>query len=146
MSKMYGLKKSVNGNEGTAVVEATFIIPVVVFIVVAVIFLFLDVINDAVIQGNVYYELYTISNADDLNTFKGELEQKIENEIIGVGNKPNICPGLSSGNLFCEINAKEGLGGKIYRYQGKKINFKREYDKCTDRLRRWQLYGDILWE
>ena len=61
MSKMYGLKKSVNGNEGTAVVEATFIIPVVVFIVVAVIFLFLDVINDAVIQGNVYYELYTIS-------------------------------------------------------------------------------------
>ena len=47
-------------NKGSTIVEVTFIMPILIFIIVAVIFLFLDVINDAVVQGDGYLGIYEI--------------------------------------------------------------------------------------
>ena len=133
-------------NSGSTIIEVSIIMPILIFIIVSVIFLFLYAINDAVIQGESYCGIYELSVGENEETIKENINSSMENKIVGIGNIPKLSLNLISGEIsaaICAINVK---GGRIYSYQGKAVSYKREYDKCTQRLRRWQLYGDILQE
>lgn len=133
-------------NIGSTIVEVTFIIPILIFIIIAVIFLFLDVINDSVVQGDSYCGIYEIALGDSEEKIKNKITSDLEEELVGVGNVPDISLDVTSGELIAYINSQNAEGGNIYKYMGENVCYKREYDKCTQRLRRWQLYGDVLRE
>lgn len=115
-------------NRGSATVEMCFVLPIVLWIVVNVIYIFLDVIGDSASQGECYSAIYMYSEE------QREEEGKYSQPVFVVEH-----------NLVCQ--GKElGGGSSEYIYQGNANTYKTEYDLCTMRLRRWQLYGDVLRE
>ncbi len=135
-----------NNNIGSAVVEVTLLMPVLIFIIISIVFLFMDIINDAVIQGESYCGMYGISVGDSKEILLKKIRDCADEKIIGSGNSPDVSIEFISGEMTVSIDLNNLTGGNIYIYQGEDAEYKREYDKCTDRLRRWQLYGDKLRE
>ena len=133
-------------DKGSAIIEITLIMPIIIFILVFVMFWFLDVINDGIIQGESYSEIYTLSLGDDREGITDDLLESFNRQIVGVNNTPQIEIKVDRGTISVYADGTDLQGGNIYLYQGRKNTFSREYDLCTDRLRRWQLYGDILRE
>ena len=133
-------------NKGSTIVEVSLIMPFIIFIIVFVIFWFMDAINDAIIQGEAYCGIYELSAGEDRLLIESGIIDELNDKIVGSGNEPDISVKINSGEISVYSNAESAKGGNIYRYQGKKVIYKREYDKCTQRLRRWQIYGDKLRE
>lgn len=121
-------KLNFNSNKGSATVELCFVLPVVLWICVNIIFLFLDVIGDGRTQGDGYTAIYTYT--DD----QMRLEGKFHHKVVVVDH-----------SLLCQSRQNSGAGTG-YFYEGSSTAYKTEYDLCTERLRRWQLYGDVLRE
>lgn len=147
--KLYSEKKSnrkMYDNSGSAIVEVTLIMPILVIMIVSVLFLLLDAANDAVIQGESFCGIYELSVGDNEETIKESVNESMNERIIGIGNVPKLSLSIISGEISLNVCAFDIKGGKIYSYQGDSVCYKREYDKCTQRLRRWQLYGDVLQE
>lgn len=124
---MFKMRKLKNNN-GNTTVEMCFLLPIVLWICVNVIFVFLDVIGDAVLQGECYVAIYTYENKQKQNT------SEIIQSVI-----------MKDHHLLCQGKSFV-IGESNYCYQGKQGTYKTEYDLCTTRLRRWQLYGDVLQE
>ncbi|MBQ9609335.1 MAG: hypothetical protein IJV15_07835 [Lachnospiraceae bacterium] len=133
-------------DRGSVIIEMTLIMPFIIFIIVFVLFWFLDVINDGITQGETYSELYTLSMGDNAEKIASDLTESLSSHIVGVNNIPRVNIKADGGRIYAYIDSSDLQGGIIYLYQGKKNYFSREYDLCTDRLRRWQLYGDLLRE
>ncbi|MBQ9232755.1 MAG: hypothetical protein IJ167_01790 [Lachnospiraceae bacterium] len=133
-----------NNNSGSTIIEVSLIMPIVIAIIVSVIFIFMDVINDAIIQGNGYCGIYLISVGDSEESIENTIYSKINEEIVGVGNVPYLSLESVDGEIAVYIYINKN--GDTYTYQGENVCYKREFNKCTQRLRRWQLYGDVLWE
>ena len=60
-----GYEPEALNNKGSTVVEVSLIMPVIIFIIVFVIFWFMDIINDAIIQGEAYCGIYELSAGED---------------------------------------------------------------------------------
>lgn len=106
------------GNKGSATVELSLIMPLVLFAVIFCVYIIANVYVDALAQETGYSSIYTY----------------IEKE------KTNKAVELKNGCAFCTPENFRGLGN----YTNNKVTYKTEIDKCTSRLRRWQLYGNIL--
>lgn len=121
-------KLKMKNNKGIATVEMCVVVPLVLWICVNIIFVYLDVIGDGVSQGECYFEIYTFS--EDKRQQEGEFAQAVIKK---------------DHNLLCKGKqyADEGVD---YLYKGNPNTYKTEYDMCTMRLRRWQLYGTVLQE
>lgn len=122
---MCEIRRKENRNRGSAVIELCFVMPVVICIVVALIFLFLDSVRDADIQSESYSVLYT---------YRGQGGGQQEGIIADGG---EVC-GTADGTLVLDFG--------IYMYAPRRICYRTEYGVCTGRLRRWQFYGDVLRE
>ncbi|MBQ8924476.1 MAG: hypothetical protein IJ053_06740 [Lachnospiraceae bacterium] len=133
-------------DRGSAVVEMTLIMPIIIFIMVFVLFWFLDVINDGIVQGETYSELYTLSIGDNAEIMESNLVETFDSQIVGNTNIPQVEIRADRGIIYAYIDSSDLQGGGVYLYQGSRNTFSREYNLCTDRLRRWQLYGDLLRE
>ena len=96
-----------------------FIMPAIVIIIAATIFLFLYAIDDARHQGVGYAGLYAYRN-----------DEMIEGVTIG------------DGEISCAYLGEDSS----YGIQRKCYIYSTEYGVRTGRLRRWQLYGDVLSE
>jgi len=113
-----------NNNSGSTTVEMCFVMPVVVFITIFCVMLLLIPVNDIKRQEMSYSAIYTYSGGAE----NGINEQMMVYE--------------ENGFVFgCAKRIKEPL-----HYKSREITYKTEYDKCTPRLRRWQMYGDIFQE
>lgn len=110
-------------NKGSSVVEVSLIMPIVLGMLVLVIFLFLDTINDGRVQQDGYSIIYTYQQRDGL---QGYLDDTGSPVAADAGEMQ-----VSNGN---------------YCYQKEGHLFITEVDVCSDRLRRWQVYGDIVCE
>lgn len=139
------LIKEIRNNLGSAVIEMTLIMPVIILIIVMILFLFFDVINNAVIMGETYCGIYEISVEDDKNSIDTLISENISDKAIG-NDFPYVELEALSGEIYAYVKMKENRGFNTYEYRSDSVTYKREFDKCTDRLRRWQLYGDIFWE
>lgn len=105
-------------DSGSATVEISLIIPIVICIVFMLIGLFLDGIQEGIIYKEGYTNVYTFSQFDTDKTIQS-----------------------------CEFEARSLLcndGNVTFTFDD--FSFTTEYLLCTPRLRRWQLYGDILCE
>jgi hypothetical protein len=130
MSKMQ-LRK----NKGWMVVEASVIMPLIIGVVFIVIYGFVYILNREAARSEMYSAIYSISITDmDAKeySFSDSREQ------------------LGSQMLWCEPrSAAFGLDGTItyITYMDMKgtttVTAQTETGLCTQRLRRWQLYGNL---
>ena len=111
------------GNKGSSVVEMSLIMPIIFGIVVMVIVLFLDTIRDGLVQQEGYSVIYTYQEGAGLHE---QLEEMKNAETRDAGQAV-----ISDGN---------------YRYEKEGHVCITEVDVCSNRLRRWQVYGNIVWE
>lgn len=111
------------GNKGSSVVEMSLIMPIIFGIVVMVIFLFLDTVRDGLVQQEGYSVIYTYQEGVGL---REQLEEMKNAKTRDAGQAV-----ISDGN---------------YRYEKEGHVCITEVDVCSNRLRRWQVYGNIVWE
>lgn len=111
------------GNKGSSVVELSLIMPIIFGVLVMVIMLFLDTVRDGLVQQDGYSVIYTYEE-------NSGLQEKIEDtkEKTGAG------------------ASYAGISNRNYCYEKERHVFVTEVDVCSSRLRRWQVYGNIVWE
>lgn len=131
MCRILRMKQGIAGNRGSATVEISLIMPIIIYIVVNIIFLNLDSVNDGVIHGEVYTSLYTYDESKDIALVESNIENEISSRLVGGLKMPDI-------NVSKQDNS---IGIAVGNVSGRT-----ECGVCTERLRRWQMYGDILWE
>lgn len=134
MSKML-LKKN---NHGVIVVETSIIMPLILGVIFIAIFGFVYVYNVETARSELYSALYTIPPESIGNTGNDTTgsEDEIREDLIQCD--PQIVPIYMDGNIIWACN--------LDLYDQSVILVKTEYGLCTDRLRRWQLYGDFAEE
>ena len=131
--------KKILGNKtlkkkGSTTVEMCIIMPIILSLLVLFIFLFLSGANEGIVQGSTYMTLYTYELTGNMIEKEGILQG--ETQILGEKMAWEIKLYMKKGNVYAKAQ-KLGERDRIYGT---------EYGLCTSRLRRWQLYGDILWE
>ena len=131
MCRILRMKQGIAGNRGSATVEISLIMPIIIYIVINIIFLKLDSVNDGVIHGEVYTSLYTYDESKDIALVESNIENEISSRLVGGLKMPDI-------NVSKQDNSIGIFAGNV--------NGETECGVCTERLRRWQMYGDILWE
>lgn len=116
--KYDGKETSLFNNRGSATVEMSFIMPVIIFIIMELIWLFLGVMCDGRRQGRAYVNLYSYAGENDM----------VVHNADGI-----TCTGIYENDTVSDSVSE------VRQYST-------EYEKRTGRLRRWQLYGDVLSE
>ena len=111
-------------NKGTMTLEASVIIPIILFLVAGAILLYLTIGKRESIRGEYYTNLYTISLAEERSRTEDQL--KLSGAVYYLDR-------VDAGN-FAAFQAEFP------------VQAERERDKCASRLRRWQFYGDITEE
>lgn len=142
---MRRIKGMMYNNCGSATIEMCFVMPVILFIIVIIISLFLDSVNDGIIRGNIYTALYSYDEGDDIGIMQHSVEKDINTSAIG-----SVYPAMNAyGNnneVGIDMLGNSGTSGGAYIYEPDSMRYSVESGVCTMRLRRWQMYGDILWE
>ena len=128
-------------NEGMMTLEASIIIPVILFLFAGVLLLFLAQGKRESLRGEMYTSLYTIPYAEEKKILAAYAVMQRANDLSessGVTSVSYTGDGdrlvLSGGVRFAGIGK---YGGTLSLSAG------RERDKCVSRLRRWQFYGNI---
>lgn len=122
-------------DKGSATVEISLIIPVILFVIVLIIRLYIRLIDEGAVFGNTYKELYLYGVEAD--------EQYVEdkmNELLSVA----VLDKESSYGV--SVSSTNGVVAMISNYNEHTLRSSTEYNKCTSRLRRWQVYGDVICE
>ena len=141
MTKYSDISRFRDSDRGMLTVEASIIIPIILFISAGVILLFIAQGRREVLRGEMIMALYTIP-------VEKELDEDPKNEVIV------RAEGILEGTSTAEL--EPASSGKHLRLEGS-IQFagigsyegtlpavaEREKDLCSKRLRRWQFYGDL---
>lgn len=130
-------------NRGSTTVEMCFVMPIILGILVMVIYLMFDAVNDSIVRGNCYTAIYTY-RGDKGKDLAGALTEGIGGALIGTDEGLLVTAGAGKGSVKACVHSEGDDGGYVYRVDA--MEFETEYDKTTDRLRRWQFYGNVLWE
>ncbi|MBR4515065.1 MAG: pilus assembly protein [Lachnospiraceae bacterium] len=131
-------------NKGYATLELTLIMPLLILMIVMIAGIFIDAINDGDVRAKSYVYLYTYTKDSNKNETGSETGLPFGHAVIGgadTGASVNASGGEVSVSLYhVERSVRGGYTA------GSSTEYKTEYDKTSGRLRRWQLYGDYLWE
>ena len=131
-------------NKGYATLEITLIMPLLVLLAVMIICIFIDSINDGASRAESYEFLYTYTKDDGKMNSETGREYSFSHMLIGgASTEPEVSDSGGEVKVSLYHMARKVSGGYT---SGSRAEYKTEYDKTTGRLRRWQLYGDYLWE
>ena len=133
-----------SGNRGLLTVEASLIIPLILFLAAGIILLVVSQGSREALRSEMYHTLYTLPVAEELD---GDPRD-------GLRDRANILQSHfthaelgddSSGDCLV-LNGSVPYSG-IGSYSGVlAAHAERERDLCSKRLRRWQFYGNIAEE
>lgn len=135
------MRRLVKNNIGSITVEITLIMPLLLLVTVLMIKLFLNTIVYTTELGDVYGRVYTCSDDNWTVISLEEFQDKLEAESRIRGDYEVF---LNNHNGNTDISVITSHNGNWY--ENNEFHFNMEYGKCTDRLRRWQLYGDVICE
>ena len=116
--KGYGSDRKHRRNRGMMSVEASLIIPLILIAVMFAVSLSLFAIKESVERARLVETVYTEIPEDSLFNKKVVRDTDVRMEVLGM---------FGSGSKYFAIH----------------LHAEREGELCTERLRRWQLYGDI---
>lgn len=130
-------------NKGSATVELSIIMPVILLIIVMIIRLYLGLIYEGNVCGNTYSRLYVYEISSDESSLlkSGGLLSGLNEQLEDISTSL-----LSDEDEECTLNAVMSDGNISISSvsDSDNVTYKTEYDKCSSRLRRWQLYGDVI--
>ena len=138
---MRAYSKNHRDNLGMMTVEASVIIPIIIFITAAVVLLFVAQGRREVLRCEMVKALYTIPVEKELDGDpKDEVAARAE-RIISGASSAGLSSASSGKHLRLEGSVQyNGVGS----YDGTlPAAAEREKDLCSKRLRRWQFYGDL---
>ena len=115
-------------NRGSSVVEMSIVMPIILGVLVLVLTLFLDTVEDSLTCRDGYSLLYTYDK-DVLGNIR-ETNQGLQQYDYQNNNEAGFV--TFSQNKYC--------------YTKNDHSFIRETGVCSSRLRRWQFYGDVIFE
>lgn len=115
-------------NQGSTTLEMCFIMPIIITIVFMIIMLFLACTDDGIVQGTIYANMYKYCRDEEESVIKQNIQNEIKTASV-LDNKIDVSVKKSHGKLTVYADGKE---------------YSTEIDKCTNRLRRWQMYGNII--
>ena len=130
-----GEKRGVMNNRGVMTIEASVIVPVVLFGVFICLFGLMLIYEKGYVQSCEYVALYTIPFNDIRN---GSVEEYLSGQ--------NYTGGVVLGEANVETNYnwhKAKCQGVISLKGDSEVKAAREIDVLVERLRRWQFYDDI---
>ncbi|MGN0436306.1 MAG: hypothetical protein ACI4D8_06750 [Wujia sp.] len=131
-------------NKGSATVELCLVAPIFLFIVCMFIGVFIKGINEGVIRGKAYVNLFSCDFRDDSENINNYFEHIYSGES-GLSAAQLMAVEQEQGIIELKVSTRDdGIWNRINPVAGQ-LGFSLE-DKAVDRLRRWQLYGDVLWE
>ena len=136
--------KKTKRNVGSATVETVLVMPVILVVLVMVIYLIFDCINDSAVRADLYTELYSYSERG-MSMPQKNADNPVDRTYVGEGENREIW-GRDGQGIYVSVKGGKAHANGTYSYVSDSVTYKTEYKKCEDRLRRWQLYGDILWE
>lgn len=122
-------------HRGSITIEMCLVMPIVIGVVMMLILLILRGLNEGVALGLSQVMAYEYSSSEDT---EGDLEQLQDSMMMA----------QVQGSLKVrddEISVDVGSDSKGINSIST-VGCTREWEQCTDRLRRWQLYGDVLCE
>ncbi|MDE6025109.1 MAG: pilus assembly protein [Lachnospiraceae bacterium] len=114
-------------NSGSTTVEMCLVMPIVFIVIVLCIALLVNSSVDMKAQQMAYSTIYTY-------------DVDMDNKDINIENRWK----LYTEKGFVKAEPKDIRG--ILGYSNQIVLYCTEYNKCTERLRRWQAYGDIFQE
>jgi hypothetical protein len=126
-------------NRGSMTVELCIIMPVILLIIVMIIKLYMSLIYEGNVCGRSYSSLYlyeiseVTESGKKLDGLNDRLEEISDSVLMQENDRCSLSAAVSDGNISIVSESSSG-----------KVTYKTEYDKCSSRLRRWQLYGDVL--
>lgn len=128
-------------NRGSTTVEMCFVMPIVLLVCAFCIGLFVNSFRILELWGASYIKLASY-NAVEFS--KAEIEKNIQESFGDLYDVDVISVSADGGVIKFKLNRENYEKDGAYIYNCEELGFNREYDTCTSRLRRWQLYGDIL--
>lgn len=129
----------IEDDNGSITVEMCVVMPIVVSIVMMLIFIIIKGLNEGVALGRSQMMTYQYSETDNEKLSLSDnldLNSYIFFDVVS----GRLDVDKDSVSVYVNSNDDENL----YSIGG--IGCKREWGLCTKRLRRWQLYGDVLCE
>lgn len=128
-------------NRGSITVEMCFVMPIIVGVIMMLIMIMLKGLNEGNALGSSQVMIYEYNEFGDgvgvLYDEKSKVEG-LENSIILDQITGEFQVSQDSVGVRIESVDNEEIGAIS------SVGCKREKGKCTDRLRRWQLYGNVL--
>lgn len=121
-------------NRGSITVEMCFVMPIIIAVVIMLIMLLLRGVNEGTALGLSQLMVYQCS--DD--------EASGSRELTGTMVIDKLDGSLVIENKEIYAVAEGATDGESYSISSQSC--RRERARCSDRLRRWQLYGDTIWE
>lgn len=122
-------------NKGSATVETSIIIPVILFVIVLIIRLYIRLIDEGAVFGNTYKELYLYGVESGEQYVEDEMNEMLSMVVLDKDSSYGV-----------NVNSTSGVVSMVSSYNEHTLRSSTEYNKCTSRLRRWQVYGDVICE
>ena len=126
-------------DRGSITLELCFVMPIVIGVVMMLIFITLRGLNEGIALGKSQVMVYQYSEADSRQLSLSD-SLKLNSGIMLDEVSGSLTADKEAISLYVNSSDKESM----YSVSG--IGCKREWKLCTKRLRRWQLYGDVLCE
>lgn len=129
----YKKKEEENKNQGFATVELSLYIPLIFTVCLSSIFVLLQIYNRETVRGKQYAQIYQSSLAVLEENKIDEIEEICWNDyLIHAETKSEIK--MQNGNIIYTTTISPAT----------QIQAKTKLSGCSDRLRRWQVYGTII--
>ena len=128
-------KKQINSDKGYMTIEASIILPTILMAIMMIIVCLIFVYERSVVASSEYEALYTIP-----------LKNIRDDSVVSYLGGRDYQEGLAYGSCSVDTDYSRHMAkceGILYLYTDSEIDSRREIDVCVERLRRWQLYGDI---
>ncbi len=132
-------------NSGMATVEASVLIPIILFLAAGAILLFLTLGKREKLRGDMYVSLYSMTMEEEKEKTARDLLRNWS-EMASKGKEGTEGTVFLNGDWLTITSSVPFLkGGGIFSGARKAFSVRagRERDLCSSRLRRWQIYGNI---
>lgn len=131
--------KLVKDNRGSIALEISLVMPVVIGVVMMLIFLIVKGVNEGATLSASQVIVYEYGDLYDNNHVEYDFE-----ELSAVVILDSVEGNIDVGDKYVRVIVSGE--NDIDKYSVEPAVCKREWKLCTERLRRWQLYGDVLCE
>ena len=135
-----------NRCKGVITVEASVLIPIILFLTAGAILLFLTIGHREQLRGDMYKSLYSLTIMEERD---GRADVALEDRIANASQqvKDAGMESLLIGEqiyLHASVSFLKNIAGLFSPYRAEfPVTVGHEKDLCSDRLRRWQLYGNF---